>query len=145
MVEYFKNIYGEEVDIALAEFKSTEAFIDINQTMNDLSVSDQTNSGRLQTPTLRLDAELRRITQSFVHVNTTENFRNYVDGVNSNLTSITDNFMEEVNQNSIEIDGEYFISIDLLNDNHHATRLKSKIVQIENEIITDGTLTNEEK
>jgi len=145
MIEYLKNEYGEDVEVALAEFKSSEAFAYLDQTMADLSVSNQNNSGRLAAPGLVIEEELIKISQTFEHVNTTENFKSYVDGVNNKIITITNDFMDEINQNSVEINGEYFISADLLNDNLHATRLKSKITQIEAEIIADGSLTNEEK
>ncbi len=145
MIEYLKNEYGEEIEVALAEFKSSEAFAYLDQTMADLRVSNQNNSGRLAAPGLVLEEELIKISQTFEHVNTTENFKSYVDGVNNKIITITNDFMDEINQNSVEINGEYFISVDLLNDNLHATRLKSKITQVENEIIADGSLTHEEK
>ena len=53
--------------------------------------------------------------------------------------------MNEINEHSELIDGEYYISIDSLDEGLHSNRLKSEIVQIENQIISDGSLTDEEK
>lgn len=53
--------------------------------------------------------------------------------------------MDQVNANAELIDGEYYISVDSLNEEAHARMIKSEITTIEEKIAVDDDLTNEEK
>ena len=47
MINYLKTEYGEEVDLAMDQFKSSEAYEHLAQTMNNLNTSSENSSARL--------------------------------------------------------------------------------------------------